>query len=153
MSHPTVPSNALVVIEDAPLWLFALLTSRMHMAWLAHIGGRLTSRFRYSTGMVYNTFPLPDRPRDRLERLAPYADGVLDARARFPNESLANLYDPDLMPADLRDAHRQLDRAVDRLYRRRRFASDRERAEHLLGRYEAMSAPLPANGAQRARRR
>ena len=153
VSHPTVPSNALVVVEDAPLWLFALLTSRMHMAWLAHIGGRLTSRFRYSTGMVYNTFPLPDRPRDRLERLAPHADAVLSARARFPDESLANLYDPDLMPADLREAHRQLDRAVDRLYRRRRFASDRERAEHLLGMYEAMIAPLPANGAQRARRR
>ena len=78
---------------------------------------------------------------------------MLAARARFPDESLANLYDPDLMPADLRDAHRQLDRAVDRLYRRRRFASDRERAEHLLGMYEAMIAPLPANGAQRRRRR
>ena len=153
VSHPTVPSNALVVIEDAPLWLFALLTSRMHMAWLAHIGGRLTSRFRYSTGMVYNTFPLPGRPRDRIEGLAPYANAVLDARARFADESLANLYDPDLMPADLRDAHRQLDRAVDRLYRRRRFSSDRERAEHLLGMYEAMIAPLPANGAQRRRRR
>ena len=153
VSHPTVPSNALVVIEDAPLWLFALLTSRMHMAWLAHIGGRLTSRFRYSTGMVYNTFPLPDRPRDRLERLAPYADAVLDARRRYGDSSLADLYASDAMPSDLHSAHRELDRAVDRLYRRRRFASDRERAEHLLGMYEAMIAPLPADGAQRARRR
>ena len=153
LSPPTVPSNALIVIEDASLWLFALLTSRMHMAWLAHIGGRLTSRFRYSTGMVYNTFPLPDGASERLERLMPYADAVLNVRRRYGESTFADLYATDAMPADLRDAHRQLDRAVDRLYRRRRFASDRERAEHLLGMYEAMIAPLPANGAQRRRRR
>ena len=153
LEPPAVPSNALRVIEGASKPVFALLCSAMHNAWLAQIGGRLKSDYRFSTSLVYNTFPVPELSDDRLQALSAAADDVLDARARFPGESLANLYDPDLMPADLRDAHRRLDRAVDRLYRRRRFASDRERAEHLLGMYEAMIAPLPANGAQRARRR
>ena len=153
LEPPAVPSNALRVIEGASKPVFALLCSAMHNAWLAQIGGRLKSDYRFSTSLVYNTFPVPELNDDRLQALSAAAEGVLDARARFAGESLANLYAPDLMPADLRDAHRQLDRAVDRLYRRRRFASDRERAEHLLGMYEAMIAPLPANGAQRARRR
>ena len=154
LEPPAVPSNALRVIEGASKPVFALLCSAMHNAWLAQIGGRLKSDYRFSTSLVYNTFPVPELGDDRLQALTPAADAVLDARAHFPNESLANLYDPDLMPSDLRDAHRQLDRTTDRLYRRKRFASQRERVEHLLGMYEQMVAPLPANGAaKRARRR
>ena len=102
---------------------------------------------------MYNTFPLPPVPAARLERLAPHADAVLAARANHPEATLADLYDPDLMPADLRKAHQALDRAVDRLYRRNAFASDRERVEHLFGLYEKMVVPLAAKAKPKRRRR
>ena len=142
MSAPSVPSNLVRVMQNATLSDFALLTSAMHMAWLRHIGGRLESRYRYSIGLVYNTFPLP--PAKDLSKLDPLAQAILDARAVHPGATLADLYDPDLMPANLRRAHADLDRAVDRLYRPQGFASDRERVEHLFGLYERMVAPLLA---------
>ena len=150
---PVIPSNLVRIIENANKPLFALLTSAMHMAWLRHIGGRLESRYRYSIGLVYNTFPVPPVPTERVQRLEPYADAVLTARAAHPNATLADLYDPDLMPVDLRRAHRDLDRAVDRLYRRSPFSSDRERVEHLFGLYENMMVPLAASNQPRRRRR
>jgi hypothetical protein len=140
LSYPTIPSNLVRATENATLSDFALLTSAMHMAWLRHIGGRLKSDYRYSIGLVYNTFPLP--PAANLSKLDPLAQGILDARAAHPGATLADLYDPDLMPPNLRAAHAALDRAVDRLYRPSGFASDRERVEHLFTLYEAMAAPL-----------
>ena len=153
LEPPVIPSDLVFIIENASKPLFALLTSAMHMAWLRDIGGRLESRYRYSIGLVYNTFPAPDVPAGRLQRLEPYTDGVLAARAAHPGATLADLYDPDLMPVNLRNAHRDLDRAVDRLYRRSPFPSDRERVEHLLGLYEKMMVPLAASTTQRRRRR
>ena len=150
---PVIPSNLVRIIENANKPLFALVTSAMHMAWLRHIGGRLESRYRYSIGLVYNTFPVPAVPTGRLQRLEPYADAVLAARAAHPNATLADLYDPDLMPVDLRRAHRALDSAVDKLYRRSSFSTDRERVEHLLGLYEKMMVPLAANVKPKRRRR
>ncbi len=146
---PTVASDLLFVCQDERQGLFALLTSAMHMAWLRQIGGRLESRYRYSIGLVYNTFPLP---KGDLSKLAPHAQAVLDARANHQGATLADLYDPDLMPADLRRAHTALDRAVDRMYRRTGFASDRERVEHLFQLYEAMVKPLLAGKPKRRRR-
>ena len=142
MEPPTIPSDAVEVIEDASKLLFALLTSAMHVSWLRYIGGRLKSDYRYSIGLVYNTFPLTTVAAQRLQRLAPRADAVLAARANHPEATLADLYDPDFMPADLRKAHQALDRAVERLYRRSAFNSDRERVEHLFGLYEKMMVPL-----------
>ena len=113
----------------------------MHMAWLRHIGGRLKSDYRYSIGLVYNTFPLPPKDAD-LSKLESLASAVLDARAAHPGATLADLYDPDLMPPNLRRAHQALDRRVDRLYRRSGFAAERERVEHLLMLYEGMREPL-----------
>ena len=153
LEPPIIPSDAVEVVETATKPLFALLTSAMHMAWLRHIGGRLESRYRYSIGLVYNTFPVPPVPAERLQRLEPYADAILAARAAHPDATLADLYDPDLMPINLRKAHRDLDRAVDRLYRRSPFSSDRERVEHLLGLYEKMMVPLAAKTQPRRRRR
>ncbi len=126
-------------------------SSAMHMAWVGIIGGRLESRFQYSIGVIYNTFPLPPVPKNRLQRLAPYANAVLAARAAHPDATLADLYDPDLMPADLRKAHHALDRTVERLYRRTAFTADRERVEHLLGLYEKMLVPLTAKPKRRRR--
>ena len=153
LEPPVIPSNLVRIIENASKPVFALLTSAMHVSWLHYIGGRLESRYRYSIGLVYNTFPLPPVPAERLQRLTPYADAVLAARASHPNATLADLYDPDLMPVNLRKAHQALDRAVDRLYRRSPFLFDRERVEHLLVLYEKMIAPLSAPKPKRRRRR
>ena len=152
LEPPVIPSNLVHVLENATLANFALLTSTMHMAWLRHIGGRLKSDYRYSIGLVYNTFPLPpgfaDADTSALESLA---QAVLDARAAHPGATLADLYDPDLMPPNLRRAHQALDRAVDRLYRRKRFTSERERIEYLFALYERMQAPLAAEAAIKPR--
>jgi len=154
LEPPVVPSNLVRVLVNATKPTFALLTSAMHMAWMRHFGGRLGSSYRYSIGVVYNTFPLPPVSEQDLQRLAPHADAVLAARANHPNATLADLYDPDAMPPDLRRAHSALDRAVDSLYRRARFASERERVEHLFALYEQLQVPLAAKaGGKRKKRR
>ena len=153
LEPPVIPSNKIRILPNATLWQFGLLTSTMHMAWVRNIGGRLESRFQYGIGIIYNTFPLPPVPTERMQRLTPHADAILGARAAYPDATLADLYDPDLMPADLRKAHRALDRAVDRLYRRSGFTSERERVEHLLGLYEKMLVPLAAKAKPKRRRR
>lgn len=147
ISPPTIPNQKLRIIREGSLELFGVLTSRMHMAWLGHVGGRLESRFSYSSGLVYNTFPWPDASAGQREKIEALAQAVLDARASHPTSSLADLYDPDTMPANLRRAHAALDAAVDRLYRPAPFASDRDRVEHLFGRYEALVNPLERLGA------
>ena len=151
MEPPTIPSNLVRIVENADKALFGLLTSAMHMSWLRHVGGRLESRYRYSIGLVYNTFPTPPKTAS-LGKLEPLAQAVLDARAAHGGVPLADLYDPDLMPLDLRAAHRLLDRAVDRLYRRAAFGSDGERFEHLLGLYGRAVDPLRAPVGTRRRR-
>jgi hypothetical protein len=150
---PTVPSNLVRVLLDADLWQFGILTSAMHMAWLRQIGGRLKSDYRYSVGIVYNTFPWPEVNDKQRSRIRSLAQSVLDARAQFPNSTLADLYDVDAMPPQLRKAHRVLDDAVDRLYRSAAFTGDRDRAEHLFGLYEKLVAPLVVAAAPPRNRR
>ncbi len=152
LEPPTIASNLVRVMLDADLFEFGILTSRMNMAWLGHIGGRLKSDFRYSIGLVYNTFPWPEASPAQRAKVEALAGAVLDARAAHPTSSLADLYDPDTMPANLRKAHAALDSAVDRLYRAAPFASDRDRVEHLFGRYEALVNPLERLGAARNKR-
>ena len=154
LEPPAIPSNLLRVLTNAELSTFGFLTSAMHMAWMRMVAGRLKSDYRYSAGIVYNTFPLPSQDADWTS-LEPLAQGILDARNAHAGVALAHLYDPDLMPPDLRRAHRALDRAVDRLYRRRGFASERERAEYLLSLYAQMIAPLDVDrqGRRRSRRK
>jgi hypothetical protein len=142
LEPPTIPSNLVRILPNATGFDFGILTSRMHMSWLSHIGGRLESRFRYSIGLVYNTFPWPDASPPQRAKVEALAQAVLDARAAHPAASLADLYDPDTMPGNLRKAHRALDEAVDRLYRRAPFESDRDRVEHLFGLYEKLVNPL-----------
>ena len=152
LEPPTIPSNLVRILNNATLADFALLASAMHMAWLRHIGGRIKSDYRYSIGIVYNTFPMPPDGAD-LSKLEPLAQAVLDARAAHPGATLADLYDPDLMPPNLRRAHRALDRAVDRLYRRPGFVSECERVEHLFVLYEKLYTPLGAEMRRSAARR
>ena len=147
-----VANQKLRILPDATLEHFGLLTSQMHMDWMRTVTGRMKSDYMYSVGVVYNTFPLPPKHRD-FSSLEPLAQAVLDARATHPDATLADLYDPDLMPPDLRRAHRKLDRAVDRLYRPRKFGSERERVEHLFALYERMRAPLATAGKKKTRRK
>ena len=142
LGPPTIPSDLVFLLIDGTLGEFAILTSRSHMAWLSHIGGRLKSDYRYSIGLVYNTFPWPEITPTQRVKVEELAQAVLDAREAHPTSSLADLYDPDTMPANLRKAHAALDRAVDRLYRRAPFDSDRDRVEHLFGLYEKLVNPL-----------
>ena len=154
LEPPAIPSNKLRLLPDATLADFALLTSAMHMAWMRAVTGRMKSDYMYSVGVVYNTFPLPPGFADAdTAALEPLAQEVLDTRAAHPDATLADLYDPDLMPASLRRAHHALDRAVDRLYRRQRFTSERERVEYLFALYERMQAPLAAAAAKPKTRR
>lgn len=145
LEPPIIPSNKLRLIEQADLFDFAILTSKMHMAWTSAVGGRLESRYQYSIGINYNPFPWPAAPDAKSrEKIRALAQAVLDARAAHSGATLADLYDPDTMPPDLRKAHRALDEAVDKLYRAQPFASDRERVEHLFVLYEKLTAPMLA---------
>ena len=152
LEPPTIPSNKLRVLLDSILADFTLLTSAMHMAWMRTVTGRMKSDYMYSIGVVYNTFPTPPKGAD-FSKLEPLAQAVLDARAAHPSATLAELYDPDLMPPNLRRAHQALDRAVDRLYRPGGFASERERVKHLFMLYEKMRTPLEAARRGKPRRR
>ena len=153
VSPPAIASDLIFVLNEAEPYHFALITSAAHMSWLGHIGGRLKSDYRYSIGLVYNTFPWPALTDADKARLGGLAQAVLDARAAHPGATLADLYDPDVMPADLRRAHRILDLAVDRLYRKAPFDSDRERVEHLFMLYEKMTAGLLAAPRKTRRRK
>lgn len=143
-----IAHDSCLFLADATAFHFAILTSRMHMAWLRQIGGRLKSDYRYSISLVYNTFPWPGASPAQRTQIAMLAQAVLDARALPKNatSTLADLYDPDTMPAELRRAHRELDTAVDRLYRRAPFGSDRERVEHLFTAYQRLVDPLQNEG-------
>ena len=152
LTPEVIANQKLRILPEATLADFALLTSSMHMAWMRAVTGRMKSDYMYSVGVVYNTFPMPPKDAD-LSKLEPLAQAVLDARAAHPDATLADLYDPDLMPPNLRRAHQALDRAVDRLYRKSGFASERERVEHLFMLYEKMRAPLEASARKRPKRR
>ena len=157
LTPEVVANQKLRILPKATLAEFGLLTSAMHMAWVRTVTGRMKSDYMYSVGVVYNTFPAPpsfsEPGESGISRLNPLAQAVLDARSEHPDATLADLYDPDLMPATLRGAHQGLDRAVDRLYRRERFMSENDRLEYLFGLYERMQAPLVTEVAKPGRRR
>ncbi|MDR1567072.1 MAG: N-6 DNA methylase [Streptococcaceae bacterium] len=116
MSSDVLASNRVKIARDAKLYHFGILTSSVHMAWVRVICGRFEMRYCYSVNIVYNNFPWPvatDKQRNEIEK---YAQGILDVRARFPDSSLADLYDPLTMPSELLNAHKALDRAVAKLY-------------------------------------
>jgi len=142
LTPPIIPSNKLRLVADATPYQFGILTSRMHMAWVKYVGGRLESRYQYSVGICYNPFPWPATDSALQDRVEKLAQVVLATRKNHAASTLADLYDPAAMPADLRKAHQALDAAVDKLYRKEPFTSDRERVEFLLARYERERAPL-----------
>ena len=131
-------SNALRLIPNATLYHFGVLTSTMHMAWTRAVCGRLEMRYRYSNKIVYNNYPWPEVTAEQESKISELAQGVLDARALYPECSLADLYDPLTMPPELVAAHRKLDAAVERAYGRR-FADDAERVAFLFEKYRELT--------------
>ncbi|MDO5668627.1 MAG: N-6 DNA methylase [Corynebacterium sp.] len=132
----TVISNLAFAVYDAEPWLFALLTSRMHMVWVRAVGGKMKTDFRYSNTIVYNNFPVPPLSTHSKEELTELALRVLDVREYHCEFTLAQLYDPDKMPANLRQAHAEVDAAVDKLYSTRAFETDEARLSTLFAMYE-----------------
>ena len=154
LSPQVVASNQIYVLAGAGLFHFGVLTSVMHMAWVRQVCGRLKSDYRYSSKLVYNNYPWPpDATAAQRQAVEAAAQGVLDARSAFPGQTLADLYDPLAMPKALRDAHRALDRAVDRCYRPEKFDTDRQRVEFLFGLYEKLTTLFPAPATRPAKGR
>ena len=116
LDDSVIPGNGLRIIPDATLYDFGVLTSRVHMAWVIVVCGRLKSDYRYSKNVVYNTFAWPSPTEEQRKRIELTAQGILDARAQHPECSLADLYDDTAMPLDLREAHRANDVAVCEAY-------------------------------------
>ncbi|ANP73544.1 DNA methyltransferase [Cryobacterium arcticum] len=127
-------------IYDAEPWVFALLTSRMHMTWTRAVGGQLETRLRYSNTIVYNNFPVPPLSEALRERLSAAALRVLDVREYHCQKTLAELYDPDFMPADLSAAHSEVDSLVDAIFSKRGYETDEQRLSDLFSMYELMTA-------------
>ncbi len=136
-------SNLLNILPSANHYHFGILTSHMHMAWTRAVCGRLKSDFRYSIDIVYNNFPWPNSTDRQRAAIEAEAAKVLAARAEHPGATLADLYDPLAMPANLRKAHDSLDRAVDRAYGQTSgFPTDAARLAFLFQRHETLAAPL-----------
>lgn len=138
-----IASNQIYVLPNSNLFHFGILTSMMHMAWIKSVCGRLESRYRYSASIVYNNYPWPESANEKqIKAIEEKAKKVLEARAEFPNRSLAELYDPLTMPPALVKAHIELDKAVDLAYRPQPFTSDANRMEYLFELYERYTADL-----------
>lgn len=134
-----VISDSANAIYNAPMWLFGVLTSMMHMAWVKTVGGRLKTDYRYSAQLCYNTFPFPQISAGKKQEIEAAAEEVLLCREDYPDKTLADLYDPDKMPDNLRQAHHALDLLVESCYQDMPFESDEERLECLFKLYEKMT--------------
>jgi type II restriction/modification system DNA methylase subunit YeeA len=140
----TIILNSAQVIYDPPVYIFGIISSRMHMTWVRTVAGRLKTDIRYSSELCYNTFPFPEINDKHKEAIENISYRILDARAEYPEKTLAELYDPDKMPANLLEAHKHLDEAIEKCYRERPFESDEERLEELFKLYEKMTKQLTA---------
>lgn len=136
-SKDNIIADSCSFIANAGPYHFGVLESEMHTCWVRHVCGRIKSDYRYSGVIVYNNFPWPENPSgEKMKAVEQAAQEILNARAKYPDSSLADLYDPLTMPADLVKAHQNLDRAVDSAYGKKLFNSSAERMEFLFGLYE-----------------
>ena len=135
-----VTTNQAFALYDAPLWNMALIASRVHLVWIATVCGKMKTDFRYSNTLGWNTFPVPLLTEQNKSDLTTCAENILLAReAHFP-KTIADLYDPDAMPENLRHAHERNDEVLERIYIGRRFKNDTERLEKLFELYTKMVA-------------
>lgn len=135
-----VISNRAFVIYGAPIYLFGLLTSKIHVAWVKAVSGRLETRINYSSGISYNTFPIPELSSEQKEKIEELVLSVLEAREEFPDRTIAELYDPETMPKLLLDAHLALDLYVDKCYRKQDFLNEDDTLNFLFSLYESTLA-------------
>jgi hypothetical protein len=136
-----VGADSCLIIPNGNLFHFGVLMSTMHMTWVKHICGRLKSDFRYSKDIVYNNYPWPNKPNvKQIEAIESASKKVLNARLQYPNSSLADLYDPSVMPQTLLKAHTELDKAVDLAYRPQAFTGEANRMVFLFELYELYTA-------------
>jgi len=152
LSTETIASNLVNIIPNATMYHFGVLTSTMHMAWTRYVCGRLEMRYRYSKDIVYNNFPWPTPTEKQKTEIEKVAGNVLDARAKFPNSSLADLYDPVAMPLALAKAHQKLDKAVEASYGRT-FDDDGQRVAFLFELYQKLAGELFVEEKKRGKRR
>ena len=132
-------SNLALALYDAALWNMALIASRLHLVWIATVCGKLETRYRYSNTLGWNTFPVPTLTEKNKADLTRCVEDILLAReAHFP-ATIADLYEPEAMPADLREAHERNDEVLERIYIGRRFRNDTERLEKLFELYVKMT--------------
>jgi hypothetical protein len=136
-----IASNLLYVMPDSGIYHFGIMCSAMHMAFVRTVCGRLKSDYRYSAGIVYNNFPWPTPSKLQVKTIEDKAQAVLDARAAYPNSTLADLYAPLAMPPDLTKAHAALDKAVDNAYGYKGSKQDAARVAFLFGLYQKLTAP------------
>ena len=136
ISKDVICGDANLLIPNATTYDFGILTSILHMAWMRVVCGRLEMRYRYSADIVYNNFPWPETTEEQKQKISDFAQRVLDARASHPDWSLADLYHPDFMPQDLRRAHKELDKAVLKLYGLKSDIDEMDIVRHLLGLYK-----------------
>jgi hypothetical protein len=149
----TVISNKGFAIYGAMPWLFSLLTSRMHMAWVNAVSGRMRINYQYSNTIVYNNFPVPPLSDLVKEKLTVAALRVLDVREYHCEQTLADLYDPDRMPRDLREAHAEVDAVVDAIFSKKPYETDEQRLSDLFAMYERMTADKVASAPAKSLRR
>lgn len=142
MTPDVIASDAVQIIPTATLYHFGILTSNVHMAWMRTVCGRLKSDYRYSNNIVYNNFPWPEANETQKAAIEKLAQGVLDVRAKYPDSSLADLYDPLTMPPELLKAHRSLDTAVMKLYGFAKDATEADCVAALMERYQALTNKL-----------
>ena len=148
-----IASNKIYTLSGATLYHFGVLSSGMHMAWTRTVCGRMKSDYQYSAGIVYNNFPWPQTQTDKQKQaIEDAAQTVLDARAQFPDASLADLYDPLTMPEALTKAHQKLDAAVDAAYAKRKFTGDTDRVAFLFELYQQITSPLESKKVTRRKR-
>jgi hypothetical protein len=133
-------TNQAFALYDAPLWNLALIASKLHLVWIATVCGKLKTDYRYSNTLGWNTFPLPKLTTKNKEDLTRCAEDILLARERHFPATIADLYDPEKMPEDLRHAHERNDEVLERIYIGRRFKNDTERLEKLFELYTEMTA-------------
>ncbi|AZR31068.1 class I SAM-dependent DNA methyltransferase [Xanthomonas vasicola] len=146
----TIVSDLAFALYDAPLWNMAFIASRLHLVWIATVCGKLETRYRYSNTIGWNTFPVPTLTDKNKADLTRCAEDILLAREHHFPATIADMYDPENMPADLRAAHDRNDEVLERIYIGRRFKNDTERLEKLFDLYTKMTASAaPAKGKKR----
>ena len=139
LGYDTIPTNSVLIIPEAGLYEFGILISRVHMAWLRIVGGRMKSDYRYSKDIVYNNFPWPKPNEKQKAKIEQTAQAVLDARAKYPDSSLADLYDERTMPAELRKAHKDNDIAVMQAYGFSPKMTETDMVAELFGMFQSIN--------------